>query len=406
MVDSPGVARASVRPQNTTARWRRGEQVLSAGAQAILAVKDPRGRRKMPERCSRHYEALCSASSARTCATTAGLSTFPVGFTGSGSVWNRHHVGTAKDATRVRTCASIAADADRSSTTTTAATSSPRSGCDRPKTTASRTPGAASSACSTAAGATFSPPLMIKSLRSTSDPDVAVLVDAAEIARAEPALVIDRRCGRPVVAGHLRRRANEDLSVRRAGTVDDLDLGERQRASTRAWTLDGVGVRRSCRLAAVLGQAIPGRDARVDARQPATNSLLKRRRATERHRASPPAGCAGSCRWTSGCSSTLEIIVGTAAQRVIFHCSINANASPGSKRPAGKHERVADRQAPHHRLRAANVKQRTGVQRHVSRRARPPDAGASASCEATSAGWRGGRDARAPRPSAARKCRT
>ena len=103
MVERPGVARARVAAAKHDRALGPGPgQFCRQVLQAIIAIEDARRRRKMPERCAPHYEALCSASCARTCATTAGLSTFPVGFTGSGSVWNRHHVGTAKDATRIR----------------------------------------------------------------------------------------------------------------------------------------------------------------------------------------------------------------------------------------------------------------------------------------------------------------
>ncbi len=46
----------------------------------------------------------CSADSARACAISAGLSTFPTWLTGSGSFCNRHRLGTANDAKLDRNC--------------------------------------------------------------------------------------------------------------------------------------------------------------------------------------------------------------------------------------------------------------------------------------------------------------
>ena len=75
-------------------------------------------------------------------------------------------IDTAKEASLPFNCAcrAAASGAGSLSITTTAITSSPRSGCGTPITAASATPGRSHSARSTAAGAMFSPPRMIMSL--------------------------------------------------------------------------------------------------------------------------------------------------------------------------------------------------------------------------------------------------
>ena len=124
-------------------------------------------------------------------------------------------------------------------------------------------------------------------LAAPGDPQVALVVQAAEIAGVQPAFGVDGRLVEAVVAGHLRRRAQQDLAVGQAGMREELDLDQRHRPAGRAQHLHFFRAGRAGGLAAVLRQPIARRNARTDAwqcRAHALHQLRMHRRAADADR--------------------------------------------------------------------------------------------------------------------------
>ena len=104
-------------------------------------------------------------------------------------------------------------------------------------------------------------------LAAPRDPQVAPLVQAAEIAGVQPAFGVDGRLVEPVVARHLGGRSQQDLAVGKAGMLEKLHFDQRHRLAGRAQHLHLFRSGRAGGLATVLGQPVAGRDPRTHAGQ-------------------------------------------------------------------------------------------------------------------------------------------
>ena len=104
-------------------------------------------------------------------------------------------------------------------------------------------------------------------LAAAGDPQVALVVQAAEIAGVQPAVLVDGRLVEAVVAGHLRRRAQQDLAVGHVGMDEKPHFDAGQGPAGRAQQLQVFRTGCCGGLASVLRQPIARRNPRTDARQ-------------------------------------------------------------------------------------------------------------------------------------------
>ena len=308
---------------------------------------------------------------------------FPDAVRGSVSVTSTA-LGTLKRASRPATHSRSSCGSAGARSTTLAVTASPHSGSGRPNTPASATAGCASSAASTSAGATFSPPVTIVSDLRPTIVQTAGVVEAAEVAGVQDAAAGDGRAldedlpvvrerdrqpgQRAAVDRHLRAGLGEPVGgadgpagrarAPRAGPASP----PRRRAGPRAGARPGAR-RRPAAAAAGSGRArrrvmsSSGRDARRRraprgcrrSRSAAAPSARRRARAAagtasarrDRGRARPPS----RARWPGRCRSSARR---AAAPRWCRSCARRARCrrrparrAPPRRRPAAGRRRRA-----------------------------------------------------------------
>ena len=183
----------------------------------------------------------------------------------------------------------------------------------------------------------------------------------------QPALGVDGRFGQAEIATHLRRRAQQDFALGKAGVFEELHFDAGQRPAGRTELRDIFRTRRRGSLAAVFGEAVAGGNARAHHRQAgadAPHQLGRDRRATDADRlqarqvAPRQVGVIEQARHHRGHRIPAPHLVafdqGEHRARIV---------------PAGRqHQRVAGHHGAQQALHAADVKQRAGEQGDVGGR--------------------------------------